>query len=266
MNSVRKLYIKNKTILPVARCYGLVLFLENKFDQSFALFNRIIENYPDDLYTKLYLVMIRPYSSGATHLLLEKALNDYPGNVLARYLQVKMLLAQGKRREGIDRLKKLLRNHPDNVWLNYVLVRNTDADNSIQQKRVQLTYSHILEEIPSFTGARFNLSLFLFKRKLYDKSLEHLDIILARYPDDTASYILKGLIYKIQNKYLSAKKQFEVALILEPGNFKALYNLGALCASKLNDTICARQAFIQYLHVAPQNDRNAAVRTWLHDN
>jgi hypothetical protein len=42
--------------------------------------------------------------------------------------------------------------------------------------------------------------------------------------------------------------------------------MGALCATKLNDKNCARKAFSRYIEIAPQDNRQESILSWLNKN
>ncbi len=260
----KEMFRKNKEVTPVRRCYGLALYLENKFEESFELLKSTASRQQGDTYAKLYLALIRPYRVNEAKVEVEYVLKKDPDNLLAKYLKSKILFAQGKKNVAISLLKKELKEHPANLWLNYAYAKKAETDK--QRRDAKKRYIKVLKDNSYFVGARFNLALLYYRDKRNKDALEQLDMILSAYPDDVPSYLLKGLLYRRNGQDLLARKQFESALNVEPDNYKALYNLGALCAAKLGDKSCARLAFSRYLQVSPRNDRSASVANWLSKN
>jgi tetratricopeptide (TPR) repeat protein len=86
---------------------------------------------------------------------------------------------------------------------------------------------------------------------------------LLQNPADAAALNLKGLALREQKKDQEAAQAFRQAVQSDPKHAGAYYNLGALCASRLKDMACARQAFQAFLELEPASERAIRIRVWL---
>ncbi len=261
LKDIEQLYALNKDHPGLARCDALRSYLNNRLVQAITKFETILKENPKDIHSILYLAMIRPYDSGIMEKIPKETFEAEENNILAIFLQSKHYLAKGKKRASYDLLKKTLKRHTDNMWLSFAVARN--YHNEGKSEKAQQLYTEVLRLFPPFSPARFNLAFILYKEKQHLKALKHLENILTIHHDDANTNLLQGLILKNKGKGSKAKQAFERALTIEPDNYRALYNIGALCASKLDDTNCARQAFNRYIIVAPQDNRHASIVSWL---
>ncbi len=263
-SDIQHLFAKNQEARGLARCDALISYLDDRLTQAVTKLEMIIQEDPDDIHARLYLTMIRPYDTTFIGKTIQKALEQRPDNILATYIQSKHYLAEGRERESNDLLKETLKRYPDNIWLEFAVARN--YQNEGKSKKARQLYAQVLQLYPPFMPARYNLAFSLYKEKKYAEAQKHLKKIVTVHHDDPDAILLQGLINKNLGKHIAAKQAFETVLTIEPNNYRALYNMGALCATRLNDKGCARQAFTRYIAVAPQDNRHSSIISWLNKN
>jgi tetratricopeptide (TPR) repeat protein len=264
LNEIEQLVSENKGVRGLARCEALLSYLNNNFTQATAKLESVLQEDPSDIHAKLYLAIIRPYDTAFIGKALKEALGQQPNSILAKYMQSKYLLAEGRKRESIDMLKETLKKYPENMWLTFAVARNYQQEENLVKARE--LYTKVLQMDSPFIPAHYNLALILYKEKNNVEAQKHLEAFLAIHHDDPEAVLLLGLVFKNLENSPAEKQAFETVLTIEPNNYRALYNMGALCATKLNDKSCARQAFTRYMEIAPQDNRNASIMSWLSKN
>lgn len=264
LKEVGTLHLANRGIPDLARSDALRAYINNNYSEATEKLESILLKDPEDIHAKLYLAMIRPYDSISVESAITEALIQYPDNLLAIYLQSLNYLADGKKRAGHDSLKQILKKNPHNLWLHFAIARNYNSAGNTKQA-IQM-YTKALELYPQFMATRYSLALILYKEKKYTEAQKHLKILLSEKKDNPDAILLQAMIHKNQGKNSAAKQMFETVLAIDPDNYRALYNIGALCAAKLNDNKCARQAFNRYLSIAPEDNRQSSIISWLKKN
>ncbi len=261
---IEQLHSENQELQGLARCDALISYLNNRLTQAITKLETILKKDPGDMHAKLYLTMIRPYDTAFIGKTIQEALERQPDNILALYIQSRHYFAEGRKRESFDLLKETLKRYPKNIWLKFAVAKNFQNEGS--RSKARQLYAEVLQLYPPFIPARYNLAFSLYKEKKYTEAQKHLQKIVNVHHDDPDAILLQGLLYKNTGKHEAAKHSFETALAIEPNNYRALYNMGALCATKLSDKSCARQAFTRYIAVAPQDNRHASIISWLNKN
>ena len=260
----KSLYGNHRSLASLARCSALIDYLDNALEAATASLRNHLQHDGEDFQAKLYLAMIRPYDIdyGASALLFLSGQRSE--NILALFLQARYWRATGNTRRSMDAITKACDTHPHNLWLSFTVAGN--YLNQGKNAKAASIYSSTILTNPRFSPARYQLAFLLYKQKKYDAALKQLDALLATDIGDTRALLLKGLLNGRLGHHKVAKQAFEQVLTIDPDNFRALYNLGALCASKLQDRACARLAFARYLKTAPDVNRNESIAKWLKKN
>ncbi|CAG8513005.1 10804_t:CDS:2 [Scutellospora calospora] len=79
-------------------------------------------------------------------------------------------------------------------------------------------FERILQLNPKYFSAHKNIANILFKFKIYEKSLLHLNIALQLKSDDFSLLKIRGLIYQTIGRYNDAIKDYNFALNLNPND------------------------------------------------
>lgn len=261
---IEQLAVENNNNHGLARCKALVVYLNNNFPEAVTQLEELIERNPDDIQAKLYLSTIRPYQTSFIKKTLKEIAVYQKNNLFPIYIQSKLYLAEGKDRESKDLLKATLQKHPQNLWITFAVARIHQVDGDL--KNAVSLYKKVVEMDSTFAPAIYNLALINYKNKKTDAALRYVNTLPSMHLEDPETLLLRGLLHKKRNKNRAAKSDFEAVLTVDPDNYRALYNLGALCATKLRDTNCARLAFSRYISIAPTNNRHASIINWLKKN
>ncbi|WP_028582809.1 tetratricopeptide repeat protein [Desulfogranum japonicum] len=250
--------------LPIERCKALASYLKNEPKKGTVILERVLKNTSYDLYSISYIILINPYNQQYVKSYLNTTYEKEPTNNLLGFLQYKSFLNQAKTREGKDIIRELAKKNKNNTWIQFYLAKIENSDRN--DGKAKKLYERIIKKSPAFMPARYNLVLLYYKEKKYEKAEKLLKTILEVHPDDEESLLTLAVIKQQMEKYTESRAILDKILTINQYNFRALYNLGALCAKKLNDTYCARAAFSEYLIKSPQENRIKPIKTWLKDN
>lgn len=150
-----------------------------------------------------------------------------PQAAVQAYNRARQYQAQQDWESAVTYYKRALENNPGmaNAWFNLGLVHAAKGDNTSARD----AYEHAIKAQPDMSAARYNLALLLLGARKREEALVQLREMVKLQPDNGAAY----------------------------------YVLGYVLADDPLATQQAKQAYIKFLELAP-NDPNAAnVRDWL---
>jgi len=139
-------------------------------------------------------------------------------------LQGKFWLYSGKTVYATSHLKSAIDLDPGLVNTRYLLGLTHLINYKTKLSENSLTKT--LQIYPDHYKALLLLSELLYKEKEYDLSLQYVDRLLKKFPNDFTGHILKGLNHLGQKKYLLAKTDFRQSSHLTSKSYMSYYYLG----------------------------------------
>lgn len=127
-----------------------------------------------------------------------------------------------------------------------------EASRDLQSPKAVDYFNRSIAIDSSYTEAWYQLARYYSTLKIYTKARELLIESVTRNPFHSKSYSRLGMIYYYLDYPDLAKKSYQNALLLNPGDFNTWYNLAELQISSYNDTAAALQNYKQALELNPQ--------------
>jgi tetratricopeptide (TPR) repeat protein len=100
-----------------------------------------------------------------------------------------------------------------------------------------------LETDPGYNEALYQRARLCMTRGNYAESRQYLMKILEREPLDVKAHARLGMVYYYLDEPEFAKKSYQTALALNPGDYNTHYNLGELYFTKYDDKAMAMEEF-----------------------
>jgi tetratricopeptide (TPR) repeat protein len=243
------------------RALGLAKLMEGNRAKALRYLRQATRVAPRDAATWLALALaVRdPHQQ---ERLARRALEARPGMPAARLVLAWALEAQGKSALAVPLYEAVLAAYPQHRAALRGLGRLL-MDQSQTRDRAGRLLARLLKLDPGDQASRFNLALVRLAQKRFAEALRLVETLLAADPNDAAAHNLKGLALAGLGRLHQARSAYQAALKADPEHVPALYNLGVLCATRLKDTPCARQAFRRFLELEPKGKRAEKVQAWL---
>jgi len=162
--------------------------------------------------------------------LIAGVLEKDPGNVRGRFLKARMLLDKKKFEEAGELLDAIIKDQPRHAGALYYrgLVYLAERD----QPRAKAALLKAVEYTPGNLKARLALAQIYLAERSSDLALEHLQIVLARDPENYQALVLEGSSQLLKGDEQQARKAFEKAAEIRPGDPAAFYQLATLDRSQ----------------------------------
>jgi Flp pilus assembly protein TadD len=120
----------------------------------------------------------------------------------------------------------------------------------------------VTQRAPNATAAYVDLGIAYSKSGDLDKALASLKRAVELNPRQLVAYNELGLVYRRKNDFAAARDSYEHALAVFPGFHYARLNLAILCDLYLGDLTCARENYLAYQQVVPDDKQ---VAKWIAD-
>ncbi len=217
---------------------------------------------PPDAGACLAMALLEQGQPARAEAWARQALKASPGLIGARLALVWALEDQGKADQTSELYQAVLARDPDNRPALLGLARGM-MDRPRELDRAGLLLARLSELDPKSQSVRFDLALVRFRQKRYAQAEELAAQVARARPGDAAALNLLGLTQAAQKRRQEARASYQAALAADPEHVPALFNLGVLCATELDDAPCAREAFQRFLSLEPNSARAEKVRAWL---
>ncbi len=243
------------------RALGLAKLMEGNRAKALRYLRRAARLDPRDAANWLALALAAsdPHQQ---ERLARRALEARPGMPAARLVLAWALEAQGKGSLAVPLYEAVLAAYPRHRAALRGLGRLL-MDQPQGRDRAGRLLARLLKLDPGDQASRFNLALVRLAQKRFAEALRLVNTLLAANPHDAAAHNLKGLALAGLGRLHQAQAAYQAALKADPKHVPALYNLGVLCATRLKDVPCARQAFRRFLDLEPKGKRAEKVERWL---
>lgn len=118
-------------------------------------------------------------------------------------------------------------------------------------------------KFPHYAGPWSNLAIAQAKLEKFDEALLSVNRALLENENFCQALSFKGIVLRELGKFKLAKEQYLAALVCDPNDSLALYNLGVLSDLYLHDNVAALSYYQQYLATQKQQDKTVA--SWVVD-
>lgn len=147
-------------------------------------------------------------------------------------------------------LGKAIDKAPQNADLKAEKARILAKDNRVDEALV--VFEQAFTASPNSMAIGLRYAQFLFEQKMYEKSADIYNRLIAVQPGDKDLYFNLGLTYLRLNDIESATVQFETVVALDPEDTQAIEMVGQVYFDR-EDYVTAEYYFQQLLDIEPEN-------------
>ncbi len=194
---------------------------ENNLDSTIICYERAVKGNPgkDDILISLAGLYNEKKEFGKARSILNDFDERYGVNEKTSVTLVETLLAEGRKKEALQKVQKLLEGSPDDITLNGYLaeIYGSDGDN----EKAREVYSNLIKRNPNNPGIQLSLVRFLIKEKSYEELFDLLSIVILndKIPREEKVSLVSELI-EIPEIIKGFNQNMEHALMLLEAQYK----------------------------------------------
>jgi tetratricopeptide (TPR) repeat protein len=159
----------------------------------------------------------------------------------------------GKTDAAVHYLRQYLEFEPDDVDVQVQLVGLLQKRSGGRQSELIFLYDRILRTDPERHAIRRDALAACLKYSRYSDAATHAEALLKAFPGEPALWQQLGAAQAGLNQMAEARKSYETALTLEPGEIVGYQRLGQLVWRNLKDPIGAREVLNRMVKNLPQS-------------
>jgi len=223
-------------------------------DEALATISEAIEAEPDMAMNHYTRGMIHEHAGDDA-----AAIDDYlaalaldPGHTDAAINLVELTTAMNATLPVLERVNKLLEEHPTSAQLLYVAARLTMDLGDLPQAR-RLLEDAILRE-PGLGISWYTLTMLYSMTGDAEAVLASADRALRDFPEDAALWLTRGQAMQDLRRYPEAMECYDRAATLVPDDDMPWFYLGRLLLLELDRPAAARGALREAVRLHPEND------------
>ncbi len=207
---------------------GIAHLAQNHLAQADQDLSRVYSSLPNSIKVRQVFAQIKfnEKEFDKAKELLQPVLTARPDDVFSLGLMGKIETALGNISVGNRYLEKVVALKPDASGAIVLLGMNYLASGDIGKGVEQL--QQIDKNSPQFTASKFQIVLTYISAKNFDKASEAINRLREESGSELLADNLSGLLYRAEGKDEEARKYFEKALVISPGNPAASLNLAEM--------------------------------------
>lgn len=194
---------------------------QNNLDSTIICYERAVKGNPgkDDILISLAGLYTEKKEFGKARSIINGFDEKYGENEKTSLTLVETLLAEGRKKEALQKVQQLLEANPDDITLNGYLaeIYGSEGDN----EKAREVYSSLIKRNPDNPGIQLSLIKFLVKEKSYGELFDLLNIAILndKIPREEKIALVSDLI-EIPEIIKSYSQSMEMALMLLEAQYR----------------------------------------------
>jgi tetratricopeptide (TPR) repeat protein len=225
LNNGKKFLRKACEISPGNLWYNMLLagiyHQENNLDSTIVCYERAVKGNPgkDELLISLAGLYTEKKEFGKARGILNDFDEKFGVNEKTSVTLVETLLAEGKKKEALQKVQQLLEGNPDDIILNGYLAEIYGSEGNNEKARE--VYSNLVKRNPNNPGIQLSLVRFLIKEKSFGELFDLLNIVVLndKIAREEKVSLFSELI-EIPEVIQSYGQSMELALMLLEAQYK----------------------------------------------
>ncbi len=225
LNNGKKFLRKACEISPGNLWYNMLLagiyHQENNLDSTIVCYERAVKGNPgkDELLISLAGLYTEKKEFGKARGILNDFDEKFGVNEKTSVTLVETLLAEGKKKEALQKVQQLLEGNPDDIILNGYLAEIYGSEGNNEKARE--VYSNLVKRNPNNPGIQLSLVRFLIKDKSFGELFDLLNIVVLndKIAREEKVSLFSELI-EIPEVIQSYGQSMELALMLLEAQYK----------------------------------------------
>ena len=205
---------------------------EQKWDKALETYKNVLERFPAQpgIRTKIATLQLSRTDGDKDKQMkearqwLQEELTVQEDFLPAIQTLVRIDMAQGKRKEALDFVRDIYKDHQDNIGL--LALKGTLESRNENYKTARQDFSRVIEERPEQAGqAYLELARTYTQAGELDQGIQRFEKAVADNPEDIRAYFLLGIMQEQSSNYAAAANSYRKALEVNPDFLPVANNL-----------------------------------------
>ncbi|MCK5145259.1 tetratricopeptide repeat protein [bacterium] len=209
--------------------HGNNLLSENKWNEAQALFEKALQDRPDDpdIRVSLGLVAFQQGHQEIAERYFQEALSVNP-DLTAAYFNLGLLFEErGEAGSALSFYKEVLRRQPQDIES---LIRMGHCAQTLDRTDDALSFwEEVLRLAPQHPDAGNLVAVIYIERGMWQKAEDALRVSLVSHPQEVSLHFVLGVVLKEQEKWESALAAFNKVVTLDQEHADGFFHLGEVC-------------------------------------